>query len=154
MKAEIGSRLKEIRVEKGLTQKELASRVRGGIDYTYIGKIERGEQLPSLKILMKISDALSVPLIRFFQDDASATISETSPELKNFAKNEKGREFLRTLRLLPQDDVPLVTEIIKILSRHRRTDKSFYEPSNDLFLKAAEEEATYQNQKPKRKRGQ
>jgi transcriptional regulator with XRE-family HTH domain len=51
LSSEIGSRLKKLLMEKGLTQKELASKVKGGLDYTYIGKIERGQQLPSLRAL-------------------------------------------------------------------------------------------------------
>ena len=47
----IGQKLRELRQRKGLTQKELARTVRGKVDYSYIGKIERGEQLPSLKVL-------------------------------------------------------------------------------------------------------
>ena len=58
MKVEIGIRVKKLRLAKGLTQKEFAASVRGGLDYTYIGKIERGEQLPSLKILLKIDREL------------------------------------------------------------------------------------------------
>ena len=61
LKVEIGKRLKRLRLQKGSTQKELAAKVRGGLDYTYIGKIERGEQLPSLKILIKISEAKRSP---------------------------------------------------------------------------------------------
>src|SRR6266567_7340946 len=74
LKVEIGKRLKRLRLEKGFTQKELAVRVKGGLDYTYIGKIERGEQLPSLKILIKISEALSVPIGSFFQEESSPSV--------------------------------------------------------------------------------
>lgn len=142
LKAEIGRRIKKIRVERGLTQKEIASKV--GIDFTYIGKIERGEQLPSLKILTKIGDALSIPVNYFFQDEAAATINEISSELKYFAKDEKGREFLRALTQLHKDDIPLMVEITKVLNKHRiDSHKKPYETSNEMYLKAAEEEANY-----------
>jgi transcriptional regulator with XRE-family HTH domain len=140
LKVDIGGRLKRLRGERGLTQKELASRVRGGVDYTYIGKIERGEQLPSLKILLKIGDALSVPVNYFFQDEAAAVMDEVSLELKSLAKDEEGRELLRILRLLHREDVPLVIEIIRVLSRYRMRE---YESSNETYLKAAEEEEGY-----------
>lgn len=142
MKAEIGRRIKMIRVERGLTQKELASKV--GIDFTYIGKIERGEQLPSLKILIKIGDALSIPVNYFFRDEAAATINEISSEIKSLAKNEKGREFLRSLTQLHKDDIPLMVEIIKVLNKHRiDSTKRPYETSYEIYLKAAEEEIPY-----------
>ena len=45
---QIGKRLRELRQQKGLTQKALAGKIKGKIDQSYIGKIERGEQLPSI----------------------------------------------------------------------------------------------------------
>lgn len=141
MKAEIGKRLKRLRMEKGLTQKELAARVKGGLDYTYIGKIERGEQLPSLKILLKISEALSVSVNHFFQDE-SAPVALGIPlaELKRLVTMKKGGELLRALKLLHEEDIPLVTEIIHVLSRHR---KALTRTAEERLPMAAEEEAPY-----------
>ncbi|MCZ7625723.1 MAG: helix-turn-helix transcriptional regulator [Candidatus Methylomirabilis sp.] len=62
---QIGRRLRRIRRMRNLTQKEVANKIVGRVDYTYIGKIERGEQLPSLKVLEKLSDALAAPLAFF-----------------------------------------------------------------------------------------
>ena len=120
MKVEIGKRLKRLRLEKESTQKELAARVRGGLDYTYIGKIERGEQLPSLKILIKISEALSVPVGYFFLGEAVPAVNEIpADKLKLLAKDDKGRELLKAMKLLHEDDIPLLFEIVKVLIRHR-----------------------------------
>jgi transcriptional regulator with XRE-family HTH domain len=120
LKIEIGSRLKRLRIERGLTQKELAAMVSGGLDYTYIGKIERDEQFPSLKILSKIGDALAVPVGYFFRDEATDAISDiVSSELRYLVSEEEGRELVRTLRLLHRDDLPLLIEIVQVLARHR-----------------------------------
>lgn len=123
MKLKIGSRLKRMRIEKSLTQKELAVKVSGGLDYTYIGKIERGEQLPSLKILLKISDALSVPVAFFFQDESAATADDMVSGLDSLTSIEAGRQLVQALWSLDQDDFPLVTEIIQILGKHRNGTK-------------------------------
>src|SRR3990172_9251097 len=120
LKFEIGRRLKRLRLEKGLTQKELAAEV--GLDYTYIGKIERGEQLPSLKILLKISEVLAVPVNHFFQDEALPVVSVA--ELKRLVNTDKGEELLKALKLLHEDDIPLLIEIIRVLGRHRGTAKA------------------------------
>ena len=56
LKKEIGEKLRKLRNEKGLTQKELSNKI--AIDYSYIGKIERGEQLPSIKMLIRLSQIL------------------------------------------------------------------------------------------------
>ena len=66
----LGKRIKELRKKLDLTQKEFAGRVVGKVDYTYIGRMERGEQYPSLKMLEKIGKAFSVPLSYFFEDDS------------------------------------------------------------------------------------
>jgi transcriptional regulator with XRE-family HTH domain len=141
LKVEIGKRLKRLRLEKGYTQKELAARVREGLDYTYIGKIERGEQLPSLKILIKISEALSVPVGYFFRDESVSAVREISaPGLKLPGKGEKGRELIRALKLLHEDDIPLIIEIVQVLSRHRN---AMPESSAEKILMAAEKGTPY-----------
>ena len=136
MKKQIGKRLKQLRVEKGLTQKELAAGIAGGIDYTYIGKIERGEQLPSLKILLKICEALAVPAGAFFQDDAVVPLADA--RVQSLLKRGKLNGLMAAVRDLPEDDLPLVEEIVRLFARHGKTCR--YE--SDLPL-AAEEPPGY-----------
>ena len=145
LKVEIGKRLKRLRLQKGSTQKELAAKVRGGLDYTYIGKIERGEQLPSLKILIKISEALSVTVGYFFLGEAVPAVNEIpAAELKLLVKDERGRELLKALKLLHEDDIPLLFEIVKVLIRHRNAAKrKLSDTLGEGALMAAEEEAPY-----------
>ncbi len=140
MKFEIGRRLKRLRLEKGLTQKELAAEV--SLDYTYIGKIERGEQLPSLKILLKISEVLAVHVNHFFQDEALPFVSVA--ELKRLVNTDKGEELLKALKLLHEDDIPLLIEIIRVLGRHRGAAKAKLTTAlREGPLMAAEEKFPY-----------
>ena len=121
---EIGSRLKKLRMERGLTQKGLAAKIKDGVDYTYIGKIERGQQLPSLKVLQGISETFSVPIGSFFRDEPDTVVYVNCPaELGDIALYEKGRELVRALKLLHAADIPLILEIINILARHRESEK-------------------------------
>ena len=53
-----GRRLKQIRLEKGLTQERLAETTSVSVDL--ISNIERGVNAPSFKTLAKISTALEV----------------------------------------------------------------------------------------------
>jgi len=116
--AEIGRRLRRIRRMRDLTQKELANKIVGKVDYTYIGKIERGEQLPSLKVLRKLSEALAVPLAYFFQDEA---LSHLLPEeLRRLSREEQRMALLRQLAKVSRGDIPLLSEIIRVLDTHRR----------------------------------
>jgi len=145
MKAELGKRLKRLRKEKGLTQKDLAARVSGGLDYTYIGKIERGEQFPSLKILMKLCETLSVPPGYFFPDEnLTKTVDRLSHGYNRAGSANPRQDLLRAVKLLQEEDVPLVLEIIRLLQRHREDGRAREEEdaaANGLL--AAEGNSTY-----------
>lgn len=136
MNRDIGLALKRLRIEKGLTQKELAAKVHGGLDYTYIGKIERGEQLPSLKILLRISEALDVPVSHFFRD-GEATLSVLVPV---GGTGRREGELQKELRQLHPDDLPLVIEIVRVLNRHRKAERKKAYPSQDEALPLAAED--------------
>jgi transcriptional regulator with XRE-family HTH domain len=58
--AKFGSRLKQLRLQKGWSQEKLAAR--SELHRTYIGAIERGEQNISLKNIEKLALALELPL--------------------------------------------------------------------------------------------
>lgn len=47
-------RLKQLRIEKGWTQPELALKL--GISLTYVQKLEAGNRMPGFKLAKKISD--------------------------------------------------------------------------------------------------
>lgn len=118
LRAEIGQRLRRIRRLRNLTQKALANKIVGKVDYTYIGKIERGEQLPSLKVLRRLSEALAVPLAYFFQDEA---LSHLLPEeLRRLGREEQRMALLRQVAKVSRGDIPLLSEIIRVLDTHRR----------------------------------
>lgn len=63
---EIGLVLRRLRRAQSLTQRGLAQRAADGVDAAYIGMIERGDQLPSLKVLLRLSKALGVAVSDFF----------------------------------------------------------------------------------------
>jgi transcriptional regulator with XRE-family HTH domain len=118
----IGQTLRALRQGKGLTQKQLASKIQGEVDYSYIGKIERGEQLPSLKMLERLSNALAVPLSSFFQGPGSDwTARRESGESHNEALGrQRERLLLYLVRTVHTDDIPLLIEIVRILNKRRK----------------------------------
>lgn len=59
-----GFKLKEVRKEKNYTQEELGEVVK--VSGSYISKIENGDQMPSMKVLNKITAALGVSPKDFF----------------------------------------------------------------------------------------
>jgi transcriptional regulator with XRE-family HTH domain len=68
-----GRRVRSLRKAQGLTQQELADRA--GVNYKYLGAVERGEENPSLKIISAISQGLKVELRDLFEVEHE----ETSP---------------------------------------------------------------------------
>jgi transcriptional regulator with XRE-family HTH domain len=62
----IGTRVMQIRNQKGITQRQLSQR--SGIAGSYLSRIENRHLEPRPKTLRKIADALAVPLAEFFQD--------------------------------------------------------------------------------------
>jgi transcriptional regulator with XRE-family HTH domain len=116
----IGQRIRRLRKRLGLTQKEFAGRVAGKVDYTYIGKMERGQQYPSLKMLERIGKAFSVPLGYFFEDDSFLKSLNLLPaEIKNLIRDRKRQDLLRMSQGLNPRDLGLVMQIINILTQKK-----------------------------------
>ena len=62
----LGQRLRDLRLQKGLTLKDLAARI--GKSPSYLSKLEHGKINPSLTSLKKIADALGRPIVHLFED--------------------------------------------------------------------------------------
>ncbi|EUC68766.1 XRE family transcriptional regulator [Alcanivorax sp. 97CO-5] len=61
-----GERVRHIRKDKGLSQEALADLA--GIDRSYMGHIERGDQNVTLTKIHQIADALGVSLTMLFSE--------------------------------------------------------------------------------------
>ena len=101
---QIGQRLKDIRKKRGLTQEQLGELV--GRSYKYIGLIERGQRMPSIKTLAKIADELNVDIKDFFDFPKSGKVTE------------KERYLYRIWGMLkdkPKKDLELAERMLKSL---------------------------------------
>jgi len=63
-----GERVRAIRLQRGLSQEELAHLAK--IDRTYIGGIERGERNAGIRNVWRIADALGVPAGDLFREES------------------------------------------------------------------------------------
>ena len=61
----VGKNVRRLRLQKGMTQEELAFEAE--IDLTYVGGIERGRRNPSLMVLVRIAKALGVQPTRLLE---------------------------------------------------------------------------------------
>src|SRR5204863_3154382 len=71
----IGQRLKRLRLDRGLSQRELAA---PGVSYAYISRIEAGTRQPSVKALRRLASKLGV----------SAEYLETGSQLDSSQQRE------------------------------------------------------------------
>jgi transcriptional regulator with XRE-family HTH domain len=80
---DIGQTILRVRKEKGIKQKDLAKGA--GISPTYLSQIEKGQRVPRLDVLEKISAEINIPLsiLSFLSLDV-----ESIPEDKKFAYNQ------------------------------------------------------------------
>ncbi|WP_115668543.1 helix-turn-helix domain-containing protein [Ciceribacter selenitireducens] len=62
----IGWNLRKLRVEQGLSQERLA--LEAGIDRSYVGRVERGEENVTIDTLEALSNVLQVPVGRLFAE--------------------------------------------------------------------------------------
>ena len=62
----VGKNVRKIRLQRRMTQEYLAFEAE--IDLTYVGGIERGKRNPSLMVMARVADALSVPLVKLLSE--------------------------------------------------------------------------------------
>lgn len=61
-----GKHLRQLRHDRGLTQEQLTEK--SGVDTTYIGRLERGEQAVSLTKAVALAKGLGVSVEELFAD--------------------------------------------------------------------------------------
>lgn len=69
----IGEKIKAARVEKGITAKDLAEKAE--VTPGYISQIERNLISPSLSVLMRIAEAIEIPLVSLFSQEEQEQVT-------------------------------------------------------------------------------
>lgn len=97
---DFGERLRQLRLNKALSQRKLAKKV--GIDFTYLSKIERGRMSPpSQETILKLAGALDAD-----PDELLVLADRVPDDVKDVVtKSAKLPAFLRELRDLNDDDI-------------------------------------------------
>ena len=84
----IGSRVKELRKESGLTQKRLAEAT--GLSPGLLSRIENGLAMPSIPTLQSISNTLKTEIGYFFQDQEEKGYIITNPGDRRVVASKSG----------------------------------------------------------------
>lgn len=84
-KAALGQKIREARLKKGYTQQALAQEA--GIGIMYLGEIERGIKMPSMKIFIKLIEALDISADYVLRDELTSGEAYIFDELTEKLKN-------------------------------------------------------------------
>ena len=99
MTKELGKRIRTERIDKKMTQEELAERA--GLHPTYIGQVERGEKSLTITSLEKIAEGLGISFSDLFENIQPPT-KPTSFAMRCYDKinsypQEKQKQFYELL---------------------------------------------------------
>lgn len=96
---EFGKRVKELRLQKGLTLRKLAKSVK--LNFTYLSKIENGkvEYTPSADKIRAIANALHADEIELLK-----LANKVPPELEHFVDNVNAIAFLRRAKSITSSE--------------------------------------------------
>jgi transcriptional regulator with XRE-family HTH domain len=99
----IGDRLRELRVEKKLSQGHIEKRT--GLLRCYISRVENGHTVPAVATLEKMARALEIPMYKLFYDSEKPaqppkTFSAKSSGSNEWGSSGKDAKYLSQLRRL------------------------------------------------------
>lgn len=96
----VGTKIKEVREERGMTQKELALAI--PITEACLCRYEQNERLPKLDILIKISDIFKLPIDYFL--GRAYNENKTNLEDKQLTRDELMAKLLTTIFKLERNE--------------------------------------------------
>jgi len=114
---QIGRKIRETRKELELTQENIAERT--GLDWSFIGQIERGTNTPSIRTLGKIAEALNLEITDLFPARAKVKKSKNTILLK---------EIEKILDKQSPSEKKFLIKILRDIRAHYGKAKSFSKP--------------------------
>lgn len=105
----LGARIKQVRLNKGLTQEKLSEMC--GLSLTYLGVIENGHKKLSVRTLVKIARVLDVSTDYLLSDSLKISLESTIQEMVPGANN------------LSKKDLDMVIDVVKTMLSHIQKDK-------------------------------
>jgi transcriptional regulator with XRE-family HTH domain len=107
----IGTRLRELREDKNLSQGDIE--VRTGLLRCYVSRVEHGHTVPSLETLEKFARALEVPLYQLVYDGNEPIKPSARP------KSNNGKKLWGESRL----EIRQLNKLVGYLSKMREPDR-------------------------------
>jgi transcriptional regulator with XRE-family HTH domain len=95
---EIGTRIRELREAKNLSQGDIERRT--GLVRAYTSRVEHGHIVPSIETLEKYAHALEIPLYRLFTDEDPVKVPklrQSKDDSSSWGTRGKERDTFQTL---------------------------------------------------------
>jgi len=105
----MGRRIREARSKLGLTQEQLGERA--NLHYSYIGQVERGAKVPSLRTLKRIAEALNVDLETLLEDRAGYELPTEDLLI---------RELVAIVKSSPPEEIRFFINLIRMVQQYKR----------------------------------
>jgi transcriptional regulator with XRE-family HTH domain/KaiC/GvpD/RAD55 family RecA-like ATPase len=112
---DLGAKIKSIRLIRGLSQKKLATQI--GVTPSTISQVEKNLIYPSLPVLFRIAESLSVEVATFFRDQGIRKNVYVYPGENRLITtwNSSGKDSVEAELLLPPDiQLPVEVALIRI----------------------------------------
>jgi transcriptional regulator with XRE-family HTH domain len=122
----IGERLRQLRVEKKLSQREVEER--SGLLRAYLSRVENGHTIPTVETLQKWAKALEVPMYLLFYEGDQPPAPSTLREWRSPDENAWGssgedaaalKQLRRLLRKIGEPNRKIILQIAGKLARRK-----------------------------------
>lgn len=106
----LAKKIVQLRKERNLTQKELASMV--GVHFSHMSRYERGISLPSIEVVRKLAQMFHVSADFLLFDDSQAMVRA------NIADQELLQQFERLSRMSEREKTAVKTVLEAVILKH------------------------------------
>ena len=139
----LGKRIKQIRLNKGLTQEQLANRT--SLAKSYISLLETGKKIPAIHTLSNIADGCGVSIGHFFEttDDYSDVAFVTKEDRIKIEKTGSSFGYIYEALCVQKKKRILDAFVVTILPNRKKRKKIEFEHPGEEFDFVLEGSAKY-----------
>lgn len=105
--ARFGSRLRQVRVQRGMSQAQLAERAQASV--AYVGRLERGGAAPGIDLVARLAAALGVRAAELMPD-------EDPPDARGVLRDQARRRFDCLVAKADEATLSLLSQLLARLS--------------------------------------